>query len=268
MNETIYISEDASPPKRKEDSVRQLCKISFICPVKFDELERHENDEGKVVRIFRFQVRMTSYGSSVEFEIRYGDKSLGEQKLDVQFEDYRPAPPTSLSGIDLSAAGFRLSPTALIDRPNSPLVERLRVSRPTSRILPSPVAAAEQQQSKVVADRRKGSPMPSLRQKYSSGSSGSSGTLSPFSGFPAGLEEKPGNGFYPRSGDGGYLAELEVPYQPIKPIVPQVAPTRPLFKPKDPDARTPRRKSSTVSLVPQKDGKSEKSSLFSRFKKH
>lgn len=149
MDEIICINEDPTPPPRKEDSVRQLCRIAFVCPVKFEELESKINDRGEVLRIFRFQVRMTSYGSSVEFEILYDGKSLGEQKVDVQFEDHQPPLPLSLSGIDLSvtpkphyALGLGGRPFSTASRslrfPHSPggLADRENEDRPRGPVWP------------------------------------------------------------------------------------------------------------------------------------
>jgi hypothetical protein len=271
MEEIIYINDDASPPSRREESVRQLCKIGFVCPVKFGELDSEKNERGTVLRIFRFQVRMTSYGSSVEFEIRYGGKSLGEQKVDVQFEEYQPAPSVTLSGIDLSrsaaaaaAAGRALSPAPWQagDRDMSPIVKSLRASRPYSQVFPDPETTTElggrRENRPFFAERRRNLEPSWETQLPHHGRGVNYGGLRQPHDKQATVPPS-----YPRSRDGGFLAELDGPQQPPylrfeDPAETQQSKVKP----------TVAKKRSTMYLAAQKDAKPEKSGLFSRFKKH
>ena len=272
MEEAISINEDTTPPNRKEDSVRQLCKIAFFCPVKFEELESQTNDQGKVLRIFRFQVRMTSYGSSVEFEIRYDGKSLGEQKVDVQFEDYQPALPLSLSGLDLSAsaASHYRSVAALGLEPGkrsmSPALRKLPSSHHFAAGSPPEMENKDQRAGRFgLGERTQNSPTPlqQLASGHRRGTRDSHGVQS-----PPNNNEKPGSALFPRGVDGKFLAELPVPYygNPPKP-----SSTLTPAAPKKTDelvAEASKIMEKSPAVYKSKEIKPERSGLFSRFKRH
>jgi hypothetical protein len=83
----LQYCEDLSPPSRKEPSVKKLCEVRFTSPTPFRELPVETNAENRKVRRFNFDVVMSSYGSSVDFEVFLGSERLASQNVAVVFEE-------------------------------------------------------------------------------------------------------------------------------------------------------------------------------------
>jgi len=76
---TLYTSVDQPAPSRYVESstIKPLCTIKFRYPLQFRDIPVKTNGQGRRYRRIDFHLRMRTAGSSANFEVYAGNKSLG-----------------------------------------------------------------------------------------------------------------------------------------------------------------------------------------------
>ncbi|KAK3315444.1 hypothetical protein B0H66DRAFT_565375 [Apodospora peruviana] len=151
----LYTSTDQPAPSRYADSatIKKLCTIKFRYPLQFDELPVITSKQGKKYRLMEFTLRMTTSGSSANFEI-YGNRQslggttgaracLGSKQIAVEYDEVAPVSPNRLlrfspelrrSRVNLAAiAGPSGSAPAAGSGPSSPRNPTMMLSPGSSR---------------------------------------------------------------------------------------------------------------------------------------
>jgi len=81
----IVISDSAEPPNRKDESVRTLCTIT--APLDYGiwaKLPKEISEDAKTFRRIKYDLRMISDGSCLEFAVWYKNQCLASQNVDFE----------------------------------------------------------------------------------------------------------------------------------------------------------------------------------------
>jgi hypothetical protein len=81
----IVISDSAEPPNRKDESVRTLCTIT--APLDYEiwaKLPKEISEDDKTFRRIKYDLRMISDGSCLEFAVWYKNQCLASQNVDFE----------------------------------------------------------------------------------------------------------------------------------------------------------------------------------------
>ncbi|KAG6041415.1 hypothetical protein E4U41_004513 [Claviceps citrina] len=86
VTEEFYVSASHEPPTRQDDSVTQLCSVTWNKVAPFESLPVHYNAAGKEYRKLEFDIEMTCDGTSIHFTIYYKGKAMADHDVVVEYE--------------------------------------------------------------------------------------------------------------------------------------------------------------------------------------
>lgn len=88
----IVISDSAKPPTRRDDSVKTLCIITILLdPPIWYALPKEVSGDGKSFRRIKYDLRMISDGSSLEFAVWHKGQCLASQAVGFESEEKEEA---------------------------------------------------------------------------------------------------------------------------------------------------------------------------------
>lgn len=82
----IYTSTTFPPPKRWDDSVNELCTITWDTEIDLNSLPTFTNPLGKVYHRLEFEVEMVCAGGSLDFPVYHDGKRQGSKNVVVNYE--------------------------------------------------------------------------------------------------------------------------------------------------------------------------------------
>lgn len=81
---TIYMSLAEDPPTRKDDSVREVFKLTWDIQVDYDSLEVFVNDQQKTFRKLEYTVEMKSSAGATIFSIYHGGYKQASRNVSLK----------------------------------------------------------------------------------------------------------------------------------------------------------------------------------------
>ncbi|KAL6788339.1 hypothetical protein J3E68DRAFT_444939 [Trichoderma sp. SZMC 28012] len=83
---TVFIySTVSTPPARCDETVKRLCDIRWSSVPDFDSLPTWTNPVGRVFRRMSYDVKMTSNGVTLDFEIIYNNQVMASKKIGIDY---------------------------------------------------------------------------------------------------------------------------------------------------------------------------------------
>lgn len=76
--------QEHSPPTRKTEHVRKLCRIDARLPP-LSDLPVQRNNEGKLFHVVHFDLLMTPQGNSLEWTVLINGEKQGEKTIDIVY---------------------------------------------------------------------------------------------------------------------------------------------------------------------------------------
>ncbi|KAK2038571.1 actin-like ATPase domain-containing protein [Colletotrichum somersetense] len=86
VSESLYVSSAWPPPPEMDNSVRELCEITWNKQIDFEALPRHVNSLGKVFHRLDYTVEMVCAGASIDFSVSHDGKRVGAKNVSVVFD--------------------------------------------------------------------------------------------------------------------------------------------------------------------------------------
>ncbi|KAL6828349.1 HSP70 family [Trichoderma camerunense] len=81
----IIYSTASTPPARCDETVKRLCDVRWSTVPDFDSLPTWTNAIGQVIRRINFDVKMTSNGVTLDFEIVYKNQVMASKKIGMDY---------------------------------------------------------------------------------------------------------------------------------------------------------------------------------------
>lgn len=79
----FHYSAATTPSKRYDRTVKKLCSVHWSKVPDFYSLPTWRNPKGRVIRRLSFDLKMTSNGVTLDFEIVYKGQIMGSQKIGI-----------------------------------------------------------------------------------------------------------------------------------------------------------------------------------------
>ena len=110
----LLTCDDYDPPARVEPNVRDLCEITFVSAMPFEDLPWYVNKNGQVVRELNYTCLFSCNGASVDIILEAKGQRMGSKNLAISFESSQrpPRPPGNLRG---PGTDHQWSPAVLIN---------------------------------------------------------------------------------------------------------------------------------------------------------
>ncbi|KAK2024068.1 actin-like ATPase domain-containing protein [Colletotrichum zoysiae] len=86
ISDSLHISSAWPPPSELDDSVKELCEITWNKKIDFEALPRHVNSLGKVFHELTYEIEMICAGTSIDFSVIHNGKHVGAKNVSVVFD--------------------------------------------------------------------------------------------------------------------------------------------------------------------------------------
>ncbi|KAL7936286.1 HSP70 family [Trichoderma chlorosporum] len=86
IHETFYYSTETIPSKRRDETVKKLCKVRWSIVPDFNSLPIWVNPIGVTYRRISFDIKMTSNGVTLDFEIIHNNQVVVSKKIGIDYD--------------------------------------------------------------------------------------------------------------------------------------------------------------------------------------
>ncbi|KAI8228109.1 hypothetical protein K4K54_002426 [Colletotrichum sp. SAR 10_86] len=87
ITDTLEMCTSLPLPSRYDDTVKELCTISWSKKIDFESLPRYVNRLGKVYHELEYTIEMNCAGASVDFSVIHDGKQVGAKNVSVVYEE-------------------------------------------------------------------------------------------------------------------------------------------------------------------------------------